>query len=66
MYMSQLGTNLNIPSRQQSALAFTTFSEQLFSLLKFCGIGDLTSFASEAETNGSPTEQGQDSRVHSP
>jgi hypothetical protein len=48
------GTNL--------ALAFATLHKQPF-LLHYCGIGDLLSVASEAQTNGSPTGQGQDYRT---
>jgi hypothetical protein len=37
-----------------------------FPLLRYWGIGDLRSVASEAQTNGSPTGQGQDCGVDGP
>jgi hypothetical protein len=40
-----------------------TIHKQPFPLTHCCGIGDLPSVASEAQTNGSPTVQGQDYRI---
>jgi hypothetical protein len=48
------------------AFAITANHQQPFALLHYCGIGDLPSVASEAQTNGSPMVQGQDYRVDSP
>jgi hypothetical protein len=42
------------------------FTKQPFTLLHYCRIGDLPGFASEAQTNGSPTVQGQDCRTIGP
>jgi hypothetical protein len=45
---------------RNQALAFTTTDKQPFPLLHYCGISDLSSVASEAKTNESPTGQGED------
>jgi hypothetical protein len=61
MHLSFLGTSLKIPSRYKSHSCIRNYTRPAIctsSLL--CGIGDLPRVASEAQTNGSRTWQGQD------
>jgi hypothetical protein len=45
------------------AVAFSATHAQPLPVLRYTAIGDLPSVASDAQTNGSPTGQGQDYRT---
>jgi hypothetical protein len=63
MHLSHFGMSLKIFCSSNLFLVFATIHEQPF---HYCGIGDLPSVASGAQTSGSLVGQGQDYRVDSP
>jgi hypothetical protein len=56
MHLPHLGTNLKLRRDRNRALAFATIHKEPFPLLHYCGIGDLPSVVSEAQTDGKSDE----------
>ena len=51
MLVFQVFLSLKLPSQYDGTIAFSTFNEQKFPLLLYCGIAEVTSIASAAESN---------------
>jgi hypothetical protein len=51
MRIFQVSFSLKLPSQYDGTIAFSTFNEQKFPLLLYCGIADVTSTASATESN---------------
>jgi hypothetical protein len=63
MHLSHIGTVLNFRRDRNEAVAFITIQEQPFSLLRYCGMVNIPSVASEAQTNGRLTGQDQEYKI---
>jgi hypothetical protein len=63
MHVSRLGAGLKLRRGGSRAPVFATVHQQPFPPLHFCGIDDLPSVASEAQTNERLTGQGLDYRT---